>query len=80
MIMRMTSKIIIKKRRRRRRRRKNKRNNSTGFNQTCFRELYTIKNEFNEPQALVKIKDYYEALSLEKTKFKRYLSKLYYDS
>ena len=39
-----------------------------------------FKNEFNEPHALVKIKDYYEALSIEGTKFKRYLSKLYYDS
>ena len=33
-----------------------------------------------EPHALVKIKDYYDVLSLEGTKFKRYLSKLYYDS
>ena len=39
-----------------------------------------FKDEFNSPHALVKIKDYYEVLSVEGTKFKRYLSKLYYDS
>ena len=39
-----------------------------------------FKDEFNSPHALVKIKDYYDVLSLEGTKFKRYLSKLYYDS
>ena len=39
-----------------------------------------FKDEFNSPHALVKIKDYYDVLSVEGTKFKRYLSKLYYDS
>jgi len=39
-----------------------------------------FQDEFNEPHALVKIKDYYEALSIAGTKFKRNLSKLYYDS
>ena len=39
-----------------------------------------FKDEFNSPHALVKIKDYYEVLPVEATKFKRYLSKLYYDS
>ncbi len=39
-----------------------------------------FKDEFNVPHALVKIKDHYEVLPIEGTKFKRYLFKLYYDN
>ena len=39
-----------------------------------------FKDEFNVPHILVKINDHYETLPIDGTKFKRYLSKLYYDT
>jgi hypothetical protein len=39
-----------------------------------------FKDEFGIPYALVKIDDYYDVLPVERTKFKRYVSKLYYDA
>jgi hypothetical protein len=39
-----------------------------------------FKNEFGIPHALAKIDDYYDVLLIEGSKFKRYISKLYYDA
>lgn len=39
-----------------------------------------FKDEFGIPHALVKLDDYYDVLLVEGTKFKRYISKLYYDT
>jgi hypothetical protein len=39
-----------------------------------------FKDEFGIPHTLVKIDDYYDVLPVETTKFKRYISKLYYDA
>ncbi|MGD1838709.1 MAG: bifunctional DNA primase/polymerase, partial [Nitrososphaeraceae archaeon] len=38
-----------------------------------------LKNEFEQPHALVKINNHYEVLSMDSSKFENYLSKLYYD-
>jgi hypothetical protein len=39
-----------------------------------------FKDEFNVPHILVMLQDHYEMLPVDSTKFKRYLSKLYYDT
>ena len=43
-------------------------------------KIILFNDQFNIPHSLVKIKDHYDVLPVEGTKFKRYLSKLYYDS
>ena len=39
-----------------------------------------FKDEFNEPHIIVTINDHYKTLPINSTKFKRYLSKIYYDT
>lgn len=42
--------------------------------------LKLFKDEFNVPHIIVMINDHYQTLPINSTKFKRYLSKLYYDN
>jgi hypothetical protein len=46
----------------------------------ALKNCMLFKDEFGIPHSLVKIDDYYDVLPVEKTKFKRYISKLYYDA
>ncbi|HSF49642.1 MAG TPA: primase alpha helix C-terminal domain-containing protein, partial [Nitrososphaeraceae archaeon] len=39
-----------------------------------------FKDEFDTPYALVKINDHFEVMAIDGSKFKKYLSKLYYDN
>lgn len=48
--------------------------------QTQEPAVVLFKDQFNVPHALINIYDHYEVLPIEDTKFRRYLSKLYYDN